>query len=212
MKAISLLFLFFILSIQASSQSFTIGIYNGGQTAYVGINNIISCTVEGLSCKNVVLMTDNGSIEKTGCGKYLFRPVRQADGSITIHKKIKGRLIKLGEHFIKTRTLPLPVAQIGDFQNGDTVSKEALAAQQGIGAYLINTPVCISYTVRDFAVSIVRKQASVFFKETAGNYFDGDIKKAFSSLEKGDVVVFMSIVVMLEETSTRITPLELVIE
>jgi len=208
--------LFALLSlsvITGYSQSFTAAVLRPGQTAYIGIENPISCTVEGLKCKSVVLTTKNGSIEKVDCGLYVFRPEYLSDGPIVINKKVKNKLVKIGEFFLRVRNMPAPIANVGGYHR-DTIAKEALAVQVGLGAYAHpSLGFHLTYPVKSFAITIIRNKEVLHFKSKEGNLFDQETKEVFKLLEKNDKVVFSSIVIaMPDQKTTLINPFELTIK
>ncbi len=208
--------LFALLSlfvITGYSQSFTAAVMRPGQTAYIGIDNTVSCTVEGLKCKSVVLTTNNGSIEKVGCGLYVFRPEYLSDGPIVINKKVKNKLVKIGEFFLRVRNMPSPIANVGVYPR-DTIARGALAAQAGLGSYAHpSLGFDLTYTVKSFAITIIRNKEVLHFKSTEGYLFDQETKEVFKLLEKNDKVVFSSIVIaMPDQKTTLINPFELTIK
>lgn len=203
----------FLFTIAGYSQSFTAAVLRPGQTAYIGIDNPVSCTVEGLKCKSVVLTTSNGSIKKLDCGIYVFRPEKLSDSSIIINKKVKNKLVKIGEFFLKVRNMPEPIANVGGFYQ-DTVVRESLATQMGLGAYAHpGLGFELNYTVNSFSITIIRNKEIFHFKSTAGNQFSQETKQALKLLEKNDKVVFSSIVVALpDQKTTLVKPFELTIK
>jgi GldM C-terminal domain len=207
-----LLALLSLAVITGYSQSFTAAVLRPGQTAYIGIDNTVSCTVEGLKCKSVVLTTNNGSIEKIDCGLYVFRPEYLSDGSIVINKKVKNKLVKIGEFFLRVRNMPAPIAHVGGGHR-DTIAKGALAAQAGLGAYAHpSLGFELNYTVKSFAIIVIRNKEVLHFKSTEGNLFDEETKEVFKLLGGNDKVVFSSIVIaMPDQKTTLINPFELTI-
>ena len=209
--------LFLLLSLQFStslfSQFFTAAAQRPGQTAYIGIDNPISCTVERVKCQDVVLTTDNGSIEKTSCGQYIYRPVGISDGFIAINKKSNGQLTKIGEFYLRTRPIPNPIATVGAIR-GDTVTKKRLAVQQGISAESSpSLSICIDFLVKNFTLTIIRKDEVIFFRNITGNIFNDEIKKTFNELAEGDKVLFSSILVeMGDKTTVKASPIEFIIK
>ncbi len=194
-----LLVLLSLSVITGYSQSFTAAVLRPGQTAYIGIENTVSCTVEGLKCKSVVLTTNNGSIEKIDCGLYVFKPEYLSDGPIIINKKVKNKLVKIGEFFLRVRNILAPIAYVGG-GNQDTITKAALAVQAGLGAYAHpSLGFELKYTVTSFAITIIRNKEVLHFKSTEGNLFAQETKEVFRLLEKNDKVVFSSIVVAMPD-------------
>lgn len=213
MKAAVLLLFLFGLSPVLFSQSYTVANLRPGQVAYIGIDNPISCTVEGVKCKDIVLTTANGVIEKIACNIYSFRPAYQSDGSIVINKKVNNKLVKVGDFHLRVRNIPDPVAMVGVKAEG-TIRAGELAAQGGIGAYSYPPlAIDINYTLKSFAVSIMRKEQHLFYACLQGNLFTDELKEKFKNLQRGDVVVFSSMKIIKSDSSVvSIKPIEFTIE
>ncbi|MEP7373792.1 MAG: GldM family protein [Chitinophagaceae bacterium] len=215
MRRVLILLIYFLSNKQtAFLQNVSISIdWPPSDFAYVGAENSLSCTVEGISCKYVILSTDNGTMIKDRCNYYIFKPNHVADSKITVSKKVRKRSRKIGEFFIRVRTIPDPVAVVGGLHGG-SISKGALRAQTGIGAgsppYL---SIDIHYSVKSFSITIIRNRELFFFKSCDGNLFNDEIQNAFKQLQTDDIVIFSSIMVQLpDEGQTLAMPFELKIE
>lgn len=108
--------LMLIISTCSFGQKFSIA-FTDATFAYVGMDNRVSCTIEGLSNKQVVLSSDNGVFEKDESG-YIYKPERVADSKIIISKKVNGRLKKVGEYMVAVRQLPPGTATVGGLRSG----------------------------------------------------------------------------------------------
>jgi|CXWL01.1.fsa_nt_gi hypothetical protein len=211
MNKILVLFISLVFNLACHSQNFTVSNLRQGTTVYIGINNTISCTVEGVPSKAVLLATDNGSIVKQS-HIYIYRPSKTADQKIVVYKKINNKLRKVGEFFVRVRNIPDPIAIIGGISEG-YISKGLLSAQGGIGAQ--SPPflaVDIDYTVKNFAMMIMRSGEIIFHNSYYSNIFTPDIHDAFKLLQKEDRIVFSSITVQLpDEKKVSVKPIEFII-
>jgi hypothetical protein len=208
-KALFLSFLI-ILSSATYSQKFTLSMLRSGQIAYVGVDNPLSCTVEGVSCKDISLATDNGRLTKMSCGNYIYRPQKAADSKIIIYKNEKDKNQFIGEFYLMVREIPLPTAVIGGLNNGNII-KKALQAQQGVAAHLIpSLGFDLTYMVTEFQLTIFRQNHILFSNKTNGNIFTSEMHEAFKNLEENDMILISSIIVLLPENKkVAIKPLEL---
>jgi len=207
-------FLFFTISISSFSQKVAISVNWPASTfAYVGADNDLTCTVEGIPCKSVLLSTSNGTITKQSCNYYNYKPNYPSDSKIIVSKKRGKKIQKIGEFYLRVRNLPEPVAIVGGLYGG-SISKGALRAQTGLGSSPPQyVTIDVKYSVRSYNVSIVRNKELVFFKNCEGNTFTNEIYTAFKDLQKDDVVLFSSIMVLLpDESQTLAKPIELKIE
>ena len=183
MKTVMTLLAAFI-SACSFSQQISIA-FTDASFAYIGMHNRVSCTIEGLSNKQVMLSTDNGVIEKDEAG-YIYRPERVADSKIVISKKVNGKAKKVGEYIIPVRQLPAGVANIGGLRSG-TIRKGVLLAQMGIGCHHVQPPnVCLNYTVLGYTLTIFRGDSMLFNKQQEGNHFTEEIKQFCASMQSKD--------------------------
>lgn len=208
-------FIFFLLTQQSVySQNVSVSIdWPPSDFAYVGAENQLSCTVEGISCKYVILSTDNGTMTKYRCNYYTFKPNRVSDSKIIVSKKRGKRGRKIGEFFIRVRTIPDPVAIVGGLSGG-SISKGALRVQTGIGASLPpQLSINIRYSVSSYSITIIRNRQLFFFKSYDGNLFNEEVYTAFKELQKEDIVLFSSIMVLMPDDQLKLAkPFELKIE
>lgn len=159
-------FIFFLLTQQeAYSQHVTGSIdWPPSDFTYVGAENRLSCTVEGIACKSVILTTDNGSLTKDRCNYYTFKPDHLADSKIIVSKKVGKKSRKIGEFFVRVRSIPDPVAIVGGLYGG-SILKGALRAQTGIGASLPSyLSINVKYPVRSYSITAIRNKELLFLE------------------------------------------------
>jgi hypothetical protein len=212
MKKLSFFFLF--LPLLSFSQKFSVSFLRPSPTAYIGIDNPITCTVEGIDCKNIIIITNNGTITKLSCNSYLYRPERQADTKLDIYKLARNKKKKVGEYYLRVRNFPDPIAYVGGYPNNHIIKKAILKAQGGVAA------ICppgfgfdLKYTVLRFNVSVFRDDKTVSNTHCNGNAFTKEVYEQFSVLKEGDMVLFHFIYVQTEENGDAklVTPVQLVI-
>lgn len=205
-----ILLITFSLSIHAKSQETAIVRVQPENRAYFGIKNPISFFAQGYKFKDLTVTTNNGKVTKSD-GRYWFIPSRRGTAELTIYKKLKGKLVKLGTHIWYVVSLPLPIATVGSYSNGWSVSKGAISAQMGIGAYqpYYDTGICMNFTVDSFSVVIMKDYAVQFSSHNKGNSFSEDIKTAFSKMESGSIVLISNIwITGYDKEAIKLDPLE----
>jgi hypothetical protein len=212
MKRLVLILLF--LPLLSFSQKFSVSFFRPSSIAYIGIDNPITCTVERINCKNIIIKTDNGSITKSSCNSYLYHPERQADTKLDIYKLVGNKKKKIGEYFLRVRNFPDPVVYVGGHPNNQKIKKAILKAQEGVVA--TNPPGFgfeLKYTVLRFNVSVFRHDKTVSNTHCNGNAFTKEVYEQFSVLKEGDMVLFHFIYVQTEENGDAklVTPVQLVI-
>lgn len=194
------------------SQNFSISIERS-QTAYLGLDNRISCTVEGVPSDSILLSTDNGIITKVGFQNYNYRPSKIVDSKIIIKRKTKGNSVLVGEYSFMVKELPNPIAQVGGLGGGQ-ISKKFLIAQGGVGAYPPNNlGFELRYQVQHFFITAIRNKQILFSKYVEGNQFAPDVHKLFDLLQKDDIITFSLIVAKkADRREVRVNALEFIIE
>ncbi|MCC6287342.1 MAG: hypothetical protein IT249_05605 [Chitinophagaceae bacterium] len=110
MVRICRLLIFFILTtLQLSAQRFLVSNENEN-ILYARIQNPVSVVVDGVSCKQLVVKTDNRTISgeaanKYSC-KYIALPETPGIAKITVYKKHQRKLKKVGEMLFRVKWLP----------------------------------------------------------------------------------------------------------
>ncbi len=208
-------FLFLIfLPLLSYSQKFSVSFLQPSPIAYIGIDNPITCTVEGLDCKNIIITTDNGIITKSSGNSYLYRPERQADTKFDIYKLVRKKKRKIGEYSFRIRNFSDPIAYVGGYNNNQSIQKNLLKVQQGVSATCIpGFAIDIRYQVLKFNISIFRNNAPIFNTYCIGNSFSPETISVLQLTQKGDIVLFHSIYVQTEENGEEklVSPVQLVV-
>ena len=78
---------------------------------YVGIDNSITIAAENCYNKSLVVIATNGKLIKDN-GQYLFRSETVGATEITVYKKEKGKLIKLGSTFFRLKAFHSPFLRL----------------------------------------------------------------------------------------------------
>ena len=207
MKVIPAILLCLAIPVISISQQFTASVLNRSASAYAGIDNPVSCTVQGYSCKYIELTTNNGKMTKEGCS-YIFHPERPDNSEITI-VFIKGNTRKkIGGFFVAVREMPVGQTSVGG-QNGGEMIKAALIHQQGIlGSHQFE----IRHVVDSFTVTAFRNDTILYHKQQKGNLFSEETRTFFRSLQAKDVVLFSGIIsIGPDKKRKRANPIEFII-
>lgn len=208
---ISFLVLFFCNA--AFAQQFTLSTNTYTQVAYIGYDNQISCTVEGVNTKSIVLTTDNGEIVKMQ--KYfMYHPARVSDSKIIIHQKHNGQLRKIGEQAIMIREFPDPKITIGGFINGE-ISKGNLLAQTGIGCYYSIPGLGFNLKCRidSFSIIVLRDSVMLYHRTNKGYLFTDETMAFLESIKKGDVIIISEITYLTpDQRKKKANPIEYTID
>jgi hypothetical protein len=203
-----------ICSFSVFSQQFSLSTNIYGQFAYLEMDNQISCTVEGIPNKSIVLTTDNGTISKISkkSNNYIYRPSRISDSKITISRRNNGKLKKIADYYVMVRDLPSPVIHVGGVKERE-IEKNNFLAQQGVGCSYVIPGFCLPCTIDSFSVTVLDDTIMVFHKANKGNIFSGEIRALLKSVEKGDTVIFSGIIYLTPDKRRKnANPIEYVIQ
>jgi len=207
-----ILSIFFLLAIPpvAFSQQFTASVISNAQRAFAGMDNVISCTVQGYPCQSIKLISDGRTIKREGCN-YIFHPNKPADSEIKIFYVQRNKRKSVGHFFISVREMRTEAAVDGVM--GGEISKSALAAQMGIACSVVETGFELKCVIDSFTVTILRKDSVLYHKQFRGNLFSEETRAFFRSLESSDIVLFSQIIYFLpDQKRKRARPIEFIIK
>jgi hypothetical protein len=115
-----------------------------------------------------------------------------------------------------------PKAIVGGYFNGDSVLKNAFAAQAGVAVYWLNEHISgtsyetlsqnYRYSVTFFQIIVIRNGATMFSNDNNGNAFNSKTKSYLNSLEPGDIIVISGIKAVRGEADSKANPVELTLK
>ncbi|MFN2437794.1 MAG: gliding motility protein GldM [Chitinophagaceae bacterium] len=138
--------------------SYTVGQANASialdkmNVLYIGVDNPVTIAASGGGDDrvNATLSGGGGSIRRVGSGKWIARVNTISDNAI-ISVTVDGK--QVGASQFRVRTIPDPVATVGNFSSGDNVPAGAFKAQAGVGAFIRDFPFDLKYTVTSFTMT-----------------------------------------------------------
>lgn len=101
---------------------------------YVGVDNPIQVSCEGLSSGEYQVKSDQGTLTNTGIGNYRLNV--NAPGKVTLNVSTSAK-----EYYFpfRVKRIPDPIPSLGaKYNRSDTLSLEAFKAQKGIALLLLN--------------------------------------------------------------------------
>ncbi len=99
---------------------------------YIGLDNPLSVSGGNVGDEKVQVSMSNGSLTKTGAGKYIARPSSPGKATITVNADGKR-----SEFEFRVKTVPDPIAKVGNSKGGVMRANE-FKAQFGVRADLEN--------------------------------------------------------------------------
>lgn len=190
MKKYSLLF-FTLLIFQISyAQKVSISV-DKMNILYSGIDNPITIAVENNSNKSLIVKASDGKITGQN-GKYIFTANEPGKSEITVFKKQKNKMTRIGSAFFRVKAIPLPTFKIG--RASHSMVKVELANQQYVRAELDGFDFDARFSIDSFSVCIVTNDTC---KHTVikniGGKINEEIRNEFQKMKENDVVIFKNI-------------------
>lgn len=185
-----LLIAFLLLSIQSFSQK--IAIENKKfNVAYPLIGNYLTVVVENVSCKELIVTTDNGIIQGSNC-EYEYIPEKVGIAKIYIRRKVKSDTLILGERQYRIKRFPKQTARI-NYQVSGKIAAGMLKAQEGIRVPVEGFDIDMNISVKRFTMKIVRNNEVICDLSNEGTRFNEAIRSELAKIRTGDKVYFEDI-------------------
>ncbi|MCB0428713.1 MAG: gliding motility protein GldM [Flavobacteriales bacterium] len=162
---------------------------------YIGLDNPVSISVPGVPADKIrPQLNGNGQLKRVGDGKYEVKMNRGATTArVTVMAEMPdGQMRNMGSMDYRVKAVPNPIARVTGISTGK-VRKSNLLAYPGVAAEMDDFIYAgVRWVVTDFDVMVPSK--SVRALEVRGDYkFSGEVKTAFRSLAKDDLVVIQNI-------------------
>jgi hypothetical protein len=164
-----------------------------GNQVYRGFMNPMSILVQEHACESLVIKAKTGSVELAdGCRFNYFNASKNGIDSIFVFERKNNNLKRLGATIVWVREPPLPIATVGGFANGDSISPGVFKAQAGVG-----TDQCCgmesTHIVTSFHLIVIRNGKIIFDKGHVGNSFSG-VGDIIQQLGTGDKILIGDII------------------
>ena len=184
------LFIFILLSFCANGQKCVVA-NESNMVVFVGIKNTIEFAAEGYQCKDLLITTDNGQLEKTNdpC-RFMITPENNKLVTITLCKK-DAKKTKIGTKNFQSRNLPDPVPVFAGKKKGGDISVSIIKEQLGISSILEGVGYDTSFPVTNYTITIIHAlDAKVFTRTYAGDKFPPEVIEALHQVKENDKIVF----------------------
>jgi len=144
---------------------------------YIGVDNPVTIAASGGGDDKVQATINNGSLTRTGPGKYIAR-VSSINDNTLITVSVEGKVA--GTSQFRVRTIPEAQAYVGGHPSGDNFSASAITAQAGVGAGIKNFPFELEYEVVSFTFTTDTDDDIVSIPNQ-GAAFSGAVKNAMKA-------------------------------
>lgn len=169
---------------------------------YIGLDNDLSVSGGNVGDEKVSVKLDNGSLNKTGSGKYVARPSTPGKATVTVVADGKPTSFEF-----RVKTVPDPIAMIGK-EKGGRVPVNSLKAQAGVRAELENFVFegvkfdILSYVVYGTGAGFSNPGVA----QNRGAAFNADSKRVINQLKGGSTLVIDEIKAVGPGGTTRSLP------
>lgn len=169
---------------------------------YIGLDNDLSVSGGNVGDEKVSVKLDNGSLSKTGAGKYVARPATPGKATVTVVADGKPTTFDF-----RVKTVPDPIAMIGK-EKGGRVPVNSLKAQAGVRAELENFVFegvkfeITSYVVYGTGAGFTNPGVA----QNKGAAFNADSKRVINQLKGGSTLVIDEIKAVGPGGTTRSLP------
>jgi hypothetical protein len=158
----------------------------------MGVDNPVSIAASGGGDDKVQasISGGGGSLTKVGPGKYIARvnsPTDDCRITVTVDGKVAGASM------FRVRTIPDPVATVGNFPSGESVNAGAFRSQGGVGAYIKDFPFDLKYTVQSFVLEMDTEEGDIVEAAVQGNTWNGKAQQMVSRAKAGQLVTIRDI-------------------
>lgn len=210
-----LLYLIFSSCAVVSAQEFTVTTVHSN-ILYRDVSNPLQFTVRCCTCDSIILVADNGNIEKTATPcKFFIRPFSNLASEslvLTLKVKDKGDTLIIGKKNFEIKDYPAVKAGL-DYKQSGSISKRVLLGHSRI---LVYPPfeMHMGIKIKQFSILISRNDDIIYYKRFNQEYFDKEIYEIFSKLKKGDTILFFNILTIrnFDLPDLHLSPIEFIIE
>ncbi|MFM7023546.1 MAG: gliding motility protein GldM [Flavobacteriales bacterium] len=168
---------------------------------YLGPENPISISVPGIASDKIQPQIDNGTLMRTGDGKFMAKPSRLGLAKITVYAEVNGQKVNLGQMEFRVKSLPTPRAFYFDKSGKQSYTliefKKKIAVSKGQKIEVLYDPSFVFNLpcyVNGFEMTIIDRTGNGkgTIKCPKGE-FDSKVMAALNTVGKGDKIFFEGI-------------------
>ncbi len=165
---------------------------------YRGIDNKFSISVPGVAAENVSVKIAGGEATKTGLGKYIIRPTRDGEITISVYGKIEGKELLMGVSNYRVKYLPDPKSFF-EYADAGGVTRQIFEGQVTkkilrsgdvsiVASYGQDELIKANFNVQSFTMQTVYGVIN-----GSGNKLNSRMLSDIERLEGGDIITFKNI-------------------
>jgi gliding motility-associated protein GldM len=153
---------------------------------YIGVDNPVTIAASGGTEQiRAAIAGGGGSISGGAGGKYTVRVTTPTDDCV-ISVSLNGKAA--GASRFRVRTIPDPVASVGNKPAGENFNAGAFKAQGGVAAGIKDFPFELQYRVTSFIFSTDTDDGDIAEERVQGNSFGGAAQNVMRHVKPGKTV------------------------
>lgn len=159
------------------------------QVLYVGVENKITLSDNGVPTDEVELTSENAEISSSGNGIFSVTVSRPGTTQITISGE--GIATRTQEFVVKS--VPNPTPKLGSRNNSGEINSGEMRVQGAITASLEDFEYETRFDIRGFIVRYVARNQSPVEITNLGGRFSEDVQSLIANAQSGDFISFLDI-------------------
>lgn len=160
---------------------------------YIGLPNPISVSVPGIPTDRLIVTASNGTLRSTGKGKYDVMTTQGPEVKINVSARMEnGETRNMGTSTFRVLRIPDPKAKFGTITLSGKMSKNAMAAQQGLIASYDNFVYQATPKVTSFTMTVISGNVAEDFVSNS-NMLTPQMKDRMNRLKRNERVIFEEI-------------------
>jgi len=163
--------------------------------AYIAIDNPLSVVVENESCENIIVETDNGTVEKRDSSVcyFEFLPKTIGHAKLSVYVVENSDTTKIGERIYRIRGWPEHKPHFGRLSSDGEMSRIEFLANFGVHIPIQLRDLSGRGAVTSYKITVVRKYESIYNLENKGGRFEEDNYEILRNIEVGDTVLISDV-------------------
>ena len=211
MKIITILFIL-MATLQIKSNKLEVAIENEKENILtLGVDNPLTALIESTSKRDVVLTTNNGTIEKAGGNRFIIHPANVGVAIVNVCKLVKKDTVIIDKREFRVHRLPEPEPYVGN-KNGGHIKKKILLVQGGIRSFIccdFDAPV----QILEYSLLVIRDTSTIGINQNIGARYTEKTIELLNRLQPNEhLLVYNLICNPPDGITTSLHPMEFIIE
>lgn len=203
-----LVFFFFI-----KSHAQNVAIELNYPTAWPGLENSLTIVVEGVACKQLYIITDNGRIEPRDNCSFSYIPEKVGESHFFIYNLTNNDTVLIEKRRIIVRRWPDQPAEFAGKISG-AISLGEFLAQPGVIARISGFDMSGNHEVKSYEIKVIRKGEVILDLINTGGRFEPTNSNKLEIVQVSDEILFEKIMAMMpgEDTPRKLNDIRIKIQ